>query len=110
MKQCFTRKKYILHKSCCCVKIVETITTALLQPFVDSQLATSQIIDGVVIFLFLFPESKVLLEELNDGLGISEVVLLELVDLIESVLEGLVGKLAGGGVVLHDFVVEDREV
>ena len=63
-----------------------------------------------VVLFFLLPERQVLLEELNDALGVTEVVLLEFIDLVESFLEGTVGKLAGSLVVLHDFVVEHREV
>lgn len=74
------------------------------------EVTRSEVVDVVVLALFLLPESQVLLEELNDGLGISEVVLLELVDLVKSILESLVSELAGGLVVLHDFVVEDGEV
>jgi hypothetical protein len=72
--------------------------------------ARSQIVDLVLLLIFLLPEGKVLLEEFDDALGVTEVVFLELVDLVEGLLEGLVGKLAGSLVVLHDFVVEDREV
>jgi hypothetical protein len=57
--------------------------------------------------LFVFPESKVLLEEFDNALGITEVILLELVDLVKSILESLVSELAGSLVVLHNFVVED---
>jgi hypothetical protein len=70
----------------------------------------SEVVDLVVAVLLLLPEGQVLLEELDNALGISEVVFLELVDLVESILEGLVGKLASSLVVLHDFVVEDGEV
>ena len=73
--------------------------------------STSQVIDLVVITFFLFlPESQVLLEELNDALGVTEVILLELVDLLESILESLISKLTSGLVVFHNFVVEDGEV
>ena len=70
----------------------------------------SKVVDLVGILLLLSPESQILLEEFNDGLGIAEVALLELVNLVEGVLEGLVGKVAGSLVVLHDLVVEDGEV
>ena len=70
---------------------------------------TSQVIDVLALLLF-FPEGEVLLEELDDGLGVTEIVLLELINLVKSILEGLVGKLAGGLVVLHHLVVEDGEV
>ena len=72
--------------------------------------AISQVVDLVIALLFLFPEGEVLLEELNDALGIAEVVLLELVDLVESLLESVISELASLGVILQDFVVEDGEV
>ena len=72
--------------------------------------AISQVVDLVIALLFLFPEGEVLLEELNDALGIAEVVLLELVDLVESLLESAISELASLGVILQDFVVEDGEV
>jgi hypothetical protein len=74
------------------------------------QPAISQVIDLVVAFLLFFPEGQVLLEKLDDALGIAEVVLLELVNLVESLLEGRVSELASLAVVLQDFVVEDGEV
>ena len=64
----------------------------------------------VVTILFLLPEGQVLLKELDDALGITEVVFLELVDLVEGFLEGVVSELAGNLVVLHHFIVEHREV
>jgi len=64
----------------------------------------------VLTFFFLLPEGQVLLEELNDGLGITEIILLKFIDLLEGILESLVSELTGSLVVLHDFVVEDREV
>ena len=71
--------------------------------------STSQVVDLVVIFL-LFPESQVLLEELDDALGVTEVILLELIDLVQSGLQGGVCELTGLGVVLQHLVVEDAEV
>ena len=74
-------------------------------------LSVSKVVDLVVLTLFLFlPEGQVLLKELDDALGVTEVVLLELVDLVEGISEGVVSKLASLLVVLHDFVVEDGEV
>ena len=64
----------------------------------------------VVTFLFLLPEGEVLLEEFDDALGVTEVVFLELIDLIKSLLESVIGELTGLGVILEDFVVEDGEV
>jgi hypothetical protein len=70
----------------------------------------SEVIDLVVTFFLFFPEGEVLLEEFNDALGVTEVVLLEFIDLVESILESLVSELAGSLVVLHDLVVEHGEV
>ena len=71
----------------------------------------SEVLDLVAtVLLFLFPEGQVLLEELDDALGVTEIVFLEFVNLVQSVLESAISELAGGRVVLHDFVVEDREV
>ena len=72
--------------------------------------ATSQVVDLVIALLLFFPESQVLLEKLDDALSIAEVVLLELVNLVESLLESVVGKFACLGVVLQHFVVENGEV
>ena len=57
--------------------------------------ATSQVVDSVVALLFLFPEGKVLLEELNDALGIAEIIFFQLINLIKGFLQGAVGKFAG---------------
>ena len=71
----------------------------------------SEVVDLVIaVLVLLAPEGEVLLEELNNGLGITEVVLLELINLVESLLEGGVSEGASISVVLHDFVVEDGEV
>ena len=70
----------------------------------------SEVVDVVATFFLLLPEGQVLLEELNDALGITEVVLLELINLVESGLESEVSELAGLLVVLHDLVVEHGEV
>ena len=70
----------------------------------------SHVVDLSFLVLLLSPKSEVLLEKLNDALGIAEVVLLELIDLVESLLESVVSEIAGLLVVLHDLVVEDREV
>ena len=70
----------------------------------------SHVVDLSFLVLLLSPKSEVLLEKLNDALGIAEVVLLELIDLVESLLESVVSEIAGLLVVFHDLVVEDREV
>ena len=71
----------------------------------------SQVVNLFTIFFcFLLPKRQVLLEELDDALGVAELILIERIDLVESLLEGFVGQFASSRVVLHDFVVEDREV
>ena len=69
----------------------------------------SEVFYGVLL-LFLLPERKILLEEFDDGLGVSESLLINIVDLLEGVLQSLLTELAGHLVVLHDLVVEHREV
>ena len=64
----------------------------------------------MILAFLLFPKGEVFLEELDDALGITEVVLLELIDLVKGSLKGVVGKLAGFGVVLKHLVVENGEV
>jgi len=61
----------------------------------------------VVTILLFLPKGQVLLKEFNNAFSISEVVLFKLIDLIKSILEGLISKFAGSLMVLHDFVVED---
>lgn len=56
------------------------------------------------------PESKVVSDELHDGSGILVLVLLDLIDVSNGIIEGLLGKLAGFGGIILDFVVEDRVV
>ena len=63
----------------------------------------------VLLLVFLLPESKILLEQLNDRLGIAKIILLELINFVKSLLEGLIGELTGSLVVLHDFLMEDRK-
>jgi len=70
----------------------------------------SEVVDLVVALFLLAPESEVLLEQLDDALGVAELVLLEFIDLVESTLEGRVGNLASLRVLLHHLVVEHGEV
>ena len=72
--------------------------------------ATSQVVDLVIALLLFFPESQVLLEKLDDALSIAEVVLLELVNLVESGLKGIVSELTSFCVILKHLIVKDREV
>ena len=60
-------------------------------------------------FLFL-PESQVLFKELDDGLGIAEILFGNLVNLVKGGLESLLSKLASTFLVLHNFIVEHGEV
>ena len=69
----------------------------------------SEVFDGVLFFLF-FPEREVFFKELNDGLGISESLLVNIVDLLESIRQSSLSEFAGLLVVVHNFVMEDREV
>jgi len=71
---------------------------------------SSQVIDGVVTLFFFFPESEVLFEELDDTLGITEVVLLELVNLVEGILQGLISESDSFLRVLLCLIVEHGEV
>ena len=72
----------------------------------------SQVIDRLVVttILFLLPEGEVLLEELDDALRVAEVVLLQLVDLVESLLQSFISQLARLRVILENLVVEHGEV
>ena len=62
-----------------------------------------------MLFLLL-PKREVLLEKLDDGLGISECLLVNIVDLFKSVRKSLFTELTGLLVVVHDLVVEHGEV
>ena len=80
-------------------------------PVAPSLPATSQVVDLVVVLiLFLLPEGKVFLEKLDDALGVTEVILLELINLVEGLLEGVVGELASFLVILEHLIVEHGEV
>ena len=71
----------------------------------------SQVIDFVFSVAFLFlPESQVLLEKLNDALCVAEFILLQRVDLVESLSESLVSKFTRRRVVIHHLVMEHGEV
>ena len=72
--------------------------------------ATSQVVDLVVALLFLLPEGEVLLEELDDALGIAEVVLLKLIDLVEGLLKSIISEFTCFRMILEHFVVEHGEI
>ena len=49
---------------------------------------SSEVVDTLLVVLFfLFPEGEVLLEEFDDALGVTEIILLKLINLLESILE-----------------------
>ena len=56
--------------------------------------AISQVIDLIVALLLFFPEGEVLLQQLDDALGVAEVVFLQFVDLVEGLLQSVLGELA----------------
>jgi len=70
----------------------------------------SQVVDLVAAILFLLPEGQVLLEKFDDALGVTEIVFLEFVNLVEGFLKSAVSEFTGSLVVLHDLIVEHREV
>ena len=62
------------------------------------------------MLLFFFPEGEIFLEELNDGLGISEGLFIDIIDLLESHGKGFLSELTGLSMVVHNFVMEHREI
>ena len=74
---------------------------------VESQ--CSKVLDGVLL-LFFFPEGEILLKEFNDGFGISESFLINIVDFLEGIRQSSFSKFASLLMVVHNFVMEDREV
>jgi len=70
---------------------------------------SSEVIDDSLA-LFLLPEGEVFLKELNDGLGITEGLFVDVIDLLEGLRKSLLSKLASLLVVVHNLIVEDREV
>ena len=62
------------------------------------------------MFLFFFPERKILFEKFDDALGISEGLLINIIDLFESVRKSSLSNITGLFVLIHDLVVEDRKV
>jgi len=69
----------------------------------------SEVLDGVLFFLF-FPEREVFFKKLNDGFGISESLLINIVDLLEGIRQSSFSEFASLLMVVHNFVMEDREV
>jgi hypothetical protein len=69
----------------------------------------SYVFNGVLFFLF-FPEREVFFKELDDGFSISESFLINIVDLLEGVRKCGLSKFTCFLVIIHDFIVENREV
>ena len=69
----------------------------------------SKVFNTIVTLLF-FPEADVLLEKLDDGLGISESFLVNIVDLFKGLRKCIFTKSAGFGFVTNNFVFEDTVV
>jgi len=62
------------------------------------------------LLLFFFPEGKVLLEKFNDRFGISEGFFIDIINFLKSLRKGNFSKGACLRVVVHNFIVENREV
>ena len=62
------------------------------------------------MLLFFFPEGEILLKEFDDGFGISEGFLIYVINLLKSIRESGFSEFTGLLVVVHNFIVEDREV
>jgi hypothetical protein len=69
----------------------------------------SEILDVVLSLLFL-PESKVLFEEFNDALCISKCLFINFIDFVHGLLESSLSESARLLAILHDLIVEHREV
>jgi len=69
----------------------------------------SEVLDSILTVLFL-PERQVLLQQLDDGLGISKGFLINVINFLEGLRESLLTKGASLLMVVHDLVVEDRVV
>ena len=63
-----------------------------------------------VFFELRGPESEVVSDQLHNSGGIFVLVLLDLVDVSNRIIEGLLGELAGFGGIVLDFVEEDGVV
>ena len=75
------------------------------------KLIESEIFKGVIVIsIFFFPEGKILSEELNDGLCISESIFVNFVNLFQCICQCLFSKLYCPLVIIHDFGLENRIV
>ena len=62
------------------------------------------------MLLFFLPQREVFLKKFDNGLGISEGLLVDVVDLFEGIRKSSLTEGTGLLVVVHDLVVEHREV
>jgi len=62
------------------------------------------------LLFLLFPEREVFFKEFDNGFSISEGLLIDVINLLESIGKRFLSKFTGLLVVVHNFVVEDREV
>ena len=69
----------------------------------------SKVLNSVLIFFF-FPKRKILLKQFNDWFSISESLFINIINLLKGIGESLFTKITGLLVVVHNFVMEDREV
>ena len=69
----------------------------------------SEIFDSVLTIFFL-PKAEVLLKEFNDGLGISESLLIDIIDVLKCLAQSLLTEFACFLVIAHHFVLEYGEV
>jgi hypothetical protein len=60
--------------------------------------------------LLFLPESEIFFEELNDRFGITEVFFRYIINLVQCTLEGFFSKFTCLLLILHDLVVEYREI
>jgi len=63
-----------------------------------------------ILFLFFFPERKILFKKFDDTLGISEGLLINIIDLFKSIWKSSLSNITCLFVLIHDFVVENRKV
>jgi len=84
-------------------------TSIILSRQLEAEFICSQVFDVVLLFFF-FPERKVLFKKFNDGFGISESLLIYIVNLFECIGKSSLSKLYSLLFVVHNFIVEHREV
>ncbi len=71
--------------------------------------SVSKVFDGIVT-LFLLPETDIFFKKLDDGFCISEGLFIDIVNLLKCLGQSNLSKLISFLLVVHDFIVENREV